>query len=88
MAGYTAMSRIDRAVPRFRPSHAFLDAGELPVAVAVPDAPVELPETGRPAIQDLTGAAFAANVVDLLADIRQVFRQGLEVLADPPGWGS
>ena len=70
MAGYTAMSRIDRALPRFRPAH----ASSLPFDTRIPPTadpvgPMDPPETGCPAVQDLTGAGFAADLIDLLADI-------------------
>lgn len=89
MAEYVAMSRIERAAPRFRPAHATTAEPAEAAGTTGPHLPTELSElSDRAQIQDLAGAGFAADLVDLLADIRQVWRQGLEVLADPQGWRS
>ena len=90
MAGYAAMSRIERTAPRFRRrrgSEGTDDARVEPLRGPAVD--VDLPDVPGPSeVQDLTGAGFAADLVELLADIRQVWRQGMEVLADPQGWRS
>lgn len=82
MAGYTAMGRIDRAAPHFRSARGHdADAAERP-AVDV----AELPLDARPAIVDDGQGGFGADLIELLSDIRDVWRQGREVLADPQGW--
>jgi hypothetical protein len=83
MAGYSAMGRVDRAAPRFLPAQGR-------AADAVGTAPVievtEMPAEALPAVLDDGGRGFGGDLLDLLADIRDVWRQGREVLADPQGW--
>ena len=83
------MSRIEHAPARLRarrdPAAASNEPGG---AMPDPGTPTDLPGDPQPAVQDLGGAGFAADLVDLIDDIRQVWRQGLEVLADPQGWRS
>ena len=89
MAGYVAMGRIEGAAPRFRPAYG--TATEPPDVGGTSGASVRevvSDPAERAQLQDLAGAGFASDLVDLLADIRQVWRQGLEVLADPQGWRS
>ncbi len=82
MAGYATTARIERPKPRFRLGHA-----PEPLPPGVPTAsPGELSDGTRPTVADVSGRAFAADLVELLADIRDVWRQGREVLADPRGW--
>ena len=89
MAGYVAMCRIERAAPRRRSSPALATEQSVVPPTAGSSSLVDVPSpTDAAQIQDLAGAGFAADLVDLLADIRQVWRQGLEVLADPQGWRS
>ena len=82
MDGYSATRRIDRASPRFRPARVRAPDHTDPCARDVQD----LPEASRPAILDVTGRDVGADLLDLLADIRDVWRQGREILADPQGW--
>ena len=77
MAGYSAMARIERSRPRVRAAPA-PDADR-------PGAP-GVTITDLPRVEDLSGEPFAARVLDLWEDIRDVWRQGKEVLADPQGW--
>jgi hypothetical protein len=89
MAGYVAMGRIERAAPRVRPAHGSVTQHVEVGATSGPSILAEVPDATQHAqIQDLAGAGFASDLLDLVADIRQVWRQGLEVLADPQGWRS
>jgi len=84
MAGYAATMRIERAAPRFRPGRA--PADDAP-EIAPPAAVVEMPGA-RPvaAIEDVSGEPFAARIAYLWDDVRDAWRQGMRVLADPEGW--
>ncbi len=83
MAGYSAMGRIERAAPCFLPARGRdADTNAAPPAIEV----TELPAEALPAVLDDGGRGFAADLLDLLGDIRDVWRQGREVLADPQGW--
>jgi hypothetical protein len=81
MAGYAAMMRIDHAAPRFLPGSApDCDTADLPV----PEPIVELPGAGsRAAIEDVSGQPFGARLAYLWDDIRDTWRQGMNVLRDP-----
>ncbi len=83
MAGYAATMRIDRAAPRFLPGRAPApDTADLPV----PGPLVELAGIeSSAAIEEVSGAPFAARLVYFGEDIRDTFRQGIRVLNDP-GW--
>ncbi len=82
MAGYATTARIERATPRFRLGHA-PDVSSSGVPVPSLE---ELPDGTGPSVGEVSGRGFAADLVELLADIRDVWRQGREVLADPQGW--
>jgi hypothetical protein len=81
MAGYAAMQRIDRAAPRFLPGRApERDTPDLPI----PEPIVELAGTApHAAIEDVSGEPFAARLAYLWDDIRDTWRQGMNVLRDP-----
>jgi hypothetical protein len=82
MAGYATSARIGRTTPRFRLGHA-PDGSSQDVS---PPSLEELSDGTGPSVDEVSGRGFAADLVELLADIRDVWRQGREVLADPQGW--
>ena len=73
MAGYAATARITRVAPH-RVSHG-----------APVDAPAEgdLVELDAPAVVELSGQPFLATVTYVWDDIREIWRQGMDVLRDP-----
>ena len=74
MAGYAATARITHVAPH-RVSH---------------DAPVEPTDAARaiveldgPAVEEVSGRPFLATLSYALDDVREVWRQGMDVLRDP-----
>lgn len=80
MAGYAAMARIDHARPRFLPGRPLDGADGVAWAAASIEAARET------VLEDIAGEPFGARLADLLADIREVWRQGIDVLNDPQGY--
>jgi hypothetical protein len=80
-AAYAISARVERVSPRLRPA---------PPTDPGPDShPATLEElgpAGQPAVSDVSGRGFAADLIELLEDIREVWRQGRDVMADPQGW--
>lgn len=72
MAGYAATARITNASPRRVAHQIGIDSGEA--------APVEL---DQPAVEELTGRPFLASLTDFWDDVREIWRQGMDVLRDP-----
>jgi hypothetical protein len=73
MAGYAATARITHVAPH-RVSH---DAPVEPAAAA------DVVELGVAAVEDVSGQPFLATLAYIWEDIREVWRQGMEVLRDP-----
>jgi hypothetical protein len=73
MAGYAATARITHVVPH-RVSH---DAPVEPVADA------DLVELDVPAVMEVSGQPFLATFSYVWDDIREVWRQSMDVLRDP-----
>jgi hypothetical protein len=72
MAGYAATARITHAVPRRVAHHA-----------PVESARVDLVARDEPAVEDLTGRPFLASLADWWDDVREIWRQSMDVLRDP-----
>jgi hypothetical protein len=72
MAGYAATARITYAAPRSVAHHAPVD---------IPEA--HLVELEEPAVEELTGRPFLASLSDWWDDVREIWRQGMDVLHDP-----
>ena len=72
MAGYAATARITHVVPR-------------PVAHPEPVevARVDLVELEEPAVEELSGRPFLSSLTDAWDDVREIWRQGMDVLRDP-----
>jgi hypothetical protein len=73
MAGYAATARITHVAPH-RVSH---DAPVEPAAGA------DLVELDVPAVEEVSGQPFLATLTYVWDDIREVWRQGMDVLRDP-----
>ena len=75
MAGYAATARITHVAPR-RVSHEApverLD-GVIATTVAI----------DGPAVEDVAGRPFLATLIEVWDDVREVWRQGMDVLRDP-----
>jgi hypothetical protein len=75
MAGYAATARITHVAPH-RVSH---------------EAPVEPPDVVKattvaidaPAVEEVSGQPFLSTLIYVWDDIREVWRQGMDVLRDP-----
>ena len=72
MAGYAATARITHVAPH-RVSH------HEPADAAVAD----LVEFDVPAVEEVSGQPFLATVTYVWDDIREIWRQGMDVLRDP-----
>ena len=72
MAGYAATARITHVAPH-RVVH------REPVDSAIAD----LVELDVPAVEEVSGQPFLATLSYALDDIREVWRQGMDVLRDP-----
>ena len=73
MAGYAATARITHVAPH-RVSH---DAPVEPAGEA------DLVELDVPAVMEVSGQPFLATLGYVWDDIREVWRQGMDVLRDP-----
>ena len=72
MAGYAATARITHIAPRRVAHHP-------PVEIAR----VDLVELEEPAVEELSGQSFLAPLTDAWDDVREIWRQGMDVLRDP-----
>ena len=73
MAGYAATARITHVAPH-RVSNG---------APVEPAAEGDLVEFEAPAVVELSGQPFLATVTYVWDDIREIWRQGMDVLRDP-----
>jgi hypothetical protein len=73
MVGYAATARITHVAPH-RVSH------DAPVE---PGADADLVELDVPAVEEVSGQPFLATLTYVWDDIREVWRQGMDVLRDP-----
>lgn len=74
MAGYATTARITHVAPH-RVSH------DTPIT---PTDPVRaIVEIAGPAVEEVSGRPFLASVSYVWDDIREVWRQGMDVLRDP-----
>ena len=71
MAGYAATARITRVAP-----HRVAQRRDAP-------AEGDLVELDAPAVVELSGQPFLATVTYVWDDIREIWRQGMDVLRDP-----
>ena len=72
MAGYAARARITNAAP-----HPVVRGAP---AESVRAEPVQIEET---AVEELTGRPFLAPLTDWWEDVREIWRQSMDVLRDP-----
>ena len=72
MVGYAATARITHASPH----RVTRDSVPSPIAIAPP---VE----NEVRIEDLSGRPFLAPLTDVWDDVREIWRQGMDVLRDP-----
>jgi hypothetical protein len=73
MAGYAATARIAHVAPH-RVSH------DAPVE---PEADADLVELGVPTVVEVSGQPFLATLSYIWDDVREIWRQGMDVLRDP-----
>lgn len=72
MAGYAATARITHVAPHRVMHHEPADS-----------AVVDLDELDVPAVEEVSGQPFLATVSYAWDDIREIWRQGMDVLRDP-----
>ena len=72
MAGYAATARITHVAPH-RVVH---DA-------PVDSAGADLVEPDAPAVEEVSGQPYLATLSDIWDDVREIWRQGMDVLRDP-----
>ena len=72
MAGYAATARITHVAPHRVGHHEPVDA-----AVA------DFVEVDMPAVEEVSGQPFLATVTYVWDDIREIWRQSVDVLRDP-----
>lgn len=75
MAGYAATARITHVAP-----HRVLHDGPIEGAAVVSPATVEI---DAPAVEEVSGQPFLATLGYVWDDIRDIWRQGMDVLRDP-----
>jgi hypothetical protein len=72
MAGYAAMARITHVAPHRVPRHEPIERDEADVV-----------ELGDDTVEEISGAPFLATLSYWWDDVREVWRQGMDVLRDP-----
>jgi hypothetical protein len=72
MAGYAAMARITHVAPHRASRHAPIERDEADVV-----------ELGDDAVDEISGEPFLATLSYWWDDVREIWRQGMDVLRDP-----
>ena len=72
MAGYAATARITHVAPHRVVHHEPVDS-----------ATANLIELGGPAVEEVSGQPYLATMSEIWDDVREIWRQGMDVLRDP-----
>lgn len=72
MAGYPATARITHVAPRRAAHHAPVGCDE-----------AEVVELGDDTVEEISGEPFLATLSYWWDDVREIWRQGMDVLRDP-----